>query len=83
MRLIAPPGKHGEAYNTSAPELFKWPAGLALGSRLASSGIMMRMPTAPGVYLQSAMTSPTARSSGSTGLTIAKRPGWARCTSTA
>src|SRR5262245_30033498 len=45
--------------------------------------IMMRMPTAPGVCFQSAMISPTAGSSGSTGLTIANRPGWARCTSTA
>ena len=45
--------------------------------------IMIRMPTAPGVRFQSAMISPTAGSSGSTGLTIASRSGWARCTSTA
>ena len=44
---------------------------------------MMRMPTAPGVFFHSAMTSATAGSSGSTGLTMANRPGCSRCTSTA
>jgi hypothetical protein len=44
---------------------------------------MIRMPTAPGVLFQSAMTSATAGSSGSTGFTMASRPGCARCTSTA
>src|ERR1700722_1725722 len=51
--------------------------------RWASFVIMIRMPTAPGVFFQSAMTSATPGSSGSTGLTIANRSGWARCTSTA
>ena len=41
------------------------------------------IPTVPGVFFQSATTSATAGSSGSTGLTMASRPGWARCTSTA
>jgi hypothetical protein len=36
-----------------------------------------------GVFFQSAMTSATSESSGSTGFTRAKPPGWARCTSTA
>ena len=39
--------------------------------------------TAPGVSFHSAITSATAGSSGSTGLTMANRPGCARCTSTA
>ena len=34
------------------------------GSRFASSVKMMRMPTVPGVFFQSAMTSATAGSSG-------------------
>jgi hypothetical protein len=37
---------------------------------------MMRMPTVPGVFFQSATTSATAGSSGSTGLTMANRPEW-------
>jgi hypothetical protein len=40
-----------------------------------SSG-MMRMPTVPGVFFQSATTSATAGSPGSTGLTMANRPEW-------
>src|SRR5262249_698927 len=52
----------------------------SVGSRPASFVIMMRMPTVPGVFFQSAMTSATA---GSTGFTRANRPGWACCTSTA
>ena len=44
---------------------------------------LMFSATMPRAIAQSAMTSPTAGSSGSTGLTIANRPGWARCTSTA
>jgi hypothetical protein len=43
--------------------------------RIVSFVIMMRMLAAPGVCFQSAMTSATAGSSGSTGLTIANRPG--------
>jgi hypothetical protein len=39
--------------------------------------------TVPGVFFQSATTSAAAGSSGSTGLTMARRSGWARCTSTA
>jgi hypothetical protein len=38
----------------------------------------LRMPTVPGVFFQSAMTSATAGSSGSTGLTI--RSGWLAAT---
>ena len=53
------------------------------GSFFRSFVIMMRMPTVPGVFFHSAMTSATAGLSGSTGLTSASRPGWARCTSTA
>src|SRR5450759_2093124 len=54
-----------------------------LGLRPASLVTMMRMPTVPGVFFQSAMNSDTAGLCGSTGLTRANRPGWARCTSTA
>src|SRR5687768_12986740 len=50
------------------------------GRRPASRAvIMMRTATAPGCFLHSAMTSPTAGS----GLMSAKRPGCLRCTSTA
>ena len=45
--------------------------------------IMMRMPTVPGVFFQSAMTSATDGSSGLTGFTMANRSGCFRCTSTA
>src|SRR6202035_1213693 len=54
-----------------------------VAARLFSFVSMMRMPTVPGVFFQSATTSATAGSSGSTGFTMANRPGWARCTSTA
>src|SRR6516162_7285970 len=71
----------GKSCFTAARKMRSRPG--SFGSRFASFVIMTRMPTAPGVCFQSAMTSPTAGSSGSTGLTIANRPGWARCTSTA
>src|SRR5205809_463104 len=46
----------------------------SFGARFASFVSMMRMPTAPGVFFQSAMTSATAGSSGLTGLTMAIEP---------
>ena len=58
-------------------------AGIVRRAPALPSVSMMRMPTAPGVFFQSATTSATAGSSGSTGLTMANRSGWARCTSTA
>jgi hypothetical protein len=56
------------------------------GSSGATSGpaaIMMRMPTVPGVFFQSAMVSATLGSAGSTGFTTAKRPGCLLRTSSA
>src|SRR5213595_2691706 len=63
----------GKSYRTAARRIRSSPGWF--GSRPASFVIMIRMPTAPGVFFQSAMTSATAGSSGSTGLTRANRPG--------
>jgi hypothetical protein len=63
----------GKSYRTAARRIRSRPG--SFGSRPASFVIMIRMPTVPGVFFQSAMTSATAGSSGSTGLTRAKRPG--------
>ncbi len=71
----------GKSWRTAARRMRSRPG--SVGSRPASFVIMMRIPTAPGVFFQSATTSATAGSSGSTGLTMASRPGCARCTSTA
>src|SRR5271166_756963 len=71
----------GKSWRTAARRIRSRPG--SFGSRFASFVSMMRIPTAPGVFFQSAMTSATAGSSGSTGLTMANRPGWACCTSTA
>ena len=51
---------------TAAPRVRSRPG--SFGSRFASFVSMMRIPTVPGVFFQSAMTSATAGSSGSTGL---------------
>src|SRR5438094_4433002 len=64
----------GRSYRTAARRIRSRPG--SFGSRPAFFVIMIRMPTAPGVFFQSAMTSATAGSSGSTGLMRANRPGW-------
>src|SRR5258706_2744814 len=59
----------GKSFLTAARRMRSKPG--SSGARFDSLVMMMRMPTVPGVFFQSAMTSATARSSGLTGLTSA------------
>ena len=56
---------------------------LKIAEQRIFTGKSWRAAPGPGVFFQSAMTSATTGSSGSTGLTMANRSGWACCTSTA
>src|SRR2546421_3202241 len=71
----------GKSWPAAARQMRSSPG--SSGVRFASFVNMIRIPTVPGVFFQSAMTSATAGSSESTGLTSANRSGWACCTSTA
>jgi hypothetical protein len=65
----------GKSFLTAARRMRSKPG--SSGARFVSLFMMTRMPTVPGVFFQSAMTSATAGSSGLTRLISANLSGWA------